>query len=298
MESGINNSESVNPSNLTETELEQVKGFENSVERHSKIPQRLRQEVLGALSNTQELFLGSGNYGVVLNNASYKNISVCIKIVWEKLEIFEGEHYSDEGDAYIKGLKKFRNYFDEIKLEREKMMKDRKNEFVPQNTPAEEFEKMLQAYELLKESGIDCYIPDPYLSGFDEIDDTFLLEDEEEEKEYGVYSTNNFHILVMKRIKGKNLQEIVDSPEENKQFLDLFIKNQNVFCGELKRAISFLNDNKIKHGDLHMRNIMIDEQGKPVIIDFGVNTHLNDRDDLKDVESTLNSFKKKINIDK
>lgn len=284
------------PLESTFVDQEIFEGYES----YTQIPPLLRKEIIDALSNTTELFLGSGNYGVVLKNIKYKDVhSFCIKLTWNALEIFEGEKYSDEGDDYIKGLKKIKNYFDEIKADRAQIAKERNNEFAPQNTPKEEFEKMRQAYAILKEAKIDCYIPKPYLCGFDELDDTFMLEeDTEEQKQHSVYERNNYNLFVMEMVKGKNLQEIADHLEDNRELADLFIQNKESFCNELRKAVSTLNQHNIKHGDLHMRNIMIDNNGKPALIDFGVNTNLHDRNDMEDLESTLRDFQNKLNIDK
>jgi serine/threonine protein kinase len=70
--------------------------------------------------------------------------------------------------------------------------------------------------------------------------------------------------LVMERINGHTIREII------KERLDL-PKDFNLvsFFQELKGFMEKIHNNRIYHRDFHEGNIMIDENGRPWIIDFG-----------------------------
>lgn len=262
-----------------------------------KLQPETRKDIMEALLNPEEAFLGAGNYGIVLNNIKFKGNWVCMKLIWHKIDIIEGSEYSDIDDDYVKALKKYKSYFDEIKRKRKEFLDKVNGEFVSQNSPSEEFQKQFKAFEILKEFGIDCCVPQPLIFGLEDLGDTFLMEeDDEETQKYNVYTQNTFSVLVMEKIEGKNLQEILDSPNENRVLIDLFKKDTNNFIENLRKAISTLNEQGLFHGDINLRNIMIDGKGKPVIIDFGVNTVIVERDDKEDLENTIRSFKNRLNI--
>ena len=75
--------------------------------------------------------------------------------------------------------------------------------------------------------------------------------------------------LVMEKIEGPNLKEAIDNPSlvpDNFNYKD--------FCKSLDDQISKMhNDGRmlegVYHRDLHLKNVMIDKDGLPVIIDFG-----------------------------
>jgi serine/threonine protein kinase len=273
--------------------------LENTIERDTQIDILLRKEVLKAFENYEMVFLGAGNYGVVLNSVKLKGDYVCMKILWDHLEIYEGSEYSDDNDTYTQCLKNMKRHFDDIASQRNEMLSTKNIEFVPQNSPEEEYEKQNKAYLLLKESGIDCRIPEPFLHGTDSIDDTeFMDDDSQEMRSQNVYSRNEFQLIVMEKIVGKNLQDISDRPNQYNEYIELYAQNKDTFDNALAEALSHLNKKGVMHGDINLRNIMIDENGKPVIIDFGSNTAFAERSDPDDLAEVLKVFKKKTGIDK
>jgi len=82
---------------------------------------------------------------------------------------------------------------------------------------------------------------------------------------FAAITKNGKQFLAMEIIKSKNLEEAINHPE-------YFPKNFNKesFIEKLSEMVGILNKNKIYHRDLKPKNILFDEDGGPVIIDFGV----------------------------
>lgn len=74
--------------------------------------------------------------------------------------------------------------------------------------------------------------------------------------------------LVMERIIGYNISEIIKKPELMPEKF-----NYETFCKDLDEQVSIMHKAGIYHRDLHERNVMINEEGLPVIIDFGTATY-------------------------
>lgn len=73
--------------------------------------------------------------------------------------------------------------------------------------------------------------------------------------------------LVMEKINGASVKDIVkDSTLLPEKF------NYKIFCKSLDEQIAKIHKGGIYHRDLHSGNVMINEEGLPVIIDFGTAT--------------------------
>ena len=70
--------------------------------------------------------------------------------------------------------------------------------------------------------------------------------------------------LVMERINGNSVKEILKNTNLMPEKF-----NYQTFCNSLNEQIDRIHRIGIYHRDLHPGNIMIDEEGLPVIIDFG-----------------------------
>ncbi len=79
--------------------------------------------------------------------------------------------------------------------------------------------------------------------------------------------TDHGDFLIMERINGSTVEEVIKNPSLLPENFDY-----NLFINDLENQIEILHNAGIFHRDLHVRNVMIDEHGQPVIIDFGTAT--------------------------
>lgn len=81
--------------------------------------------------------------------------------------------------------------------------------------------------------------------------------------EFGI-STDNFQFLVMEYIHGSSLSYLVDMMKPE------FIDNRLDFIIQLGEAVSYLHRNKWIHRDICPRNVIVDDDNKVKLIDFGL----------------------------
>lgn len=74
----------------------------------------------------------------------------------------------------------------------------------------------------------------------------------------------NMESLAMERVNGQSIKEIIEDDLGLPEKFD-----PDNFFVELDEFLRKMHANRIYHRDLHAGNIMIDENGKPWIIDFG-----------------------------
>ncbi len=80
--------------------------------------------------------------------------------------------------------------------------------------------------------------------------------------------TDKGPVFIMERIDGYSMKDICKKPELiSKNF------NRDIFFKSLEKQVSLMHRSGIYHRDLHWGNVMIDEKGLPVIIDFGTATN-------------------------
>lgn len=76
--------------------------------------------------------------------------------------------------------------------------------------------------------------------------------------------------IIMEKIKGNSIGDITDLKSN---FFTPESYNHKLFFKNLTEMIEKMHENRIYHRDLHSGNVMIDEKGDPVIIDFGAATY-------------------------
>lgn len=89
------------------------------------------------------------------------------------------------------------------------------------------------------------------------------------------YDNAKRHVVVTfeKLIKGKSLEDfVIDNFSQNSNF-NIILRE---ILNKVKLTLNYLYGFLFNHNDLHMGNIMIDETGHPVIIDFDWSTFWND----------------------
>jgi len=79
------------------------------------------------------------------------------------------------------------------------------------------------------------------------------------------------HSYGMEKINGKNLSQILERQSDNIELIAMLktLDRETVKKNLLAYVTSLHDTCKITHGDLFQRNIMVDEEGKFYIIDFG-----------------------------
>ncbi|MEZ4210831.1 MAG: phosphotransferase [Candidatus Paceibacterota bacterium] len=93
--------------------------------------------------------------------------------------------------------------------------------------------------------------------------------------------------LIMERIMGPSIGDVVSS-EVNAPIPEKY--NHDVFFKKLKDNLKKMHDEGIYHRDLHSGNVMIDEEGDPVIIDFGSATEAFSGDEEKYVQTQVKHY--------
>ncbi len=91
--------------------------------------------------------------------------------------------------------------------------------------------------------------------------------------------TTTEEYIIMERVNGHSIGDILD-PHNREAILSEGYVHEDFFK-KLQAMVKKMHDNRIYHRDLHKGNVMINENGEPVIIDFGAATHgYGDDDDI------------------
>lgn len=85
--------------------------------------------------------------------------------------------------------------------------------------------------------------------------------------DYFLYSEYKTGYIIMEYIKGKNIEEFFETADE---------ENINSVFVQIIKAFLYLEQHNILHRDIRPANIMIDEEGKVKVIDFGFGKQLNE----------------------
>ncbi len=79
------------------------------------------------------------------------------------------------------------------------------------------------------------------------------------------------HSYGMEKIQGKSLSQVLERPAENNNLIEQLKQvNREQVKAQLLEYIKAIHEEfKVTHGDLFLRNIMVDESGNFYVIDFG-----------------------------
>lgn len=116
------------------------------------------------------------------------------------------------------------------------------------------------------------------------------------------------HSYGMERIDGKSLSQILERPAENIELLKLVKEmDKKAVLARFTAYIKSLHDQfKLTHGDLFLRNLMMDNEGNFYVIDFGKSEveeigqdhEMRRNSDMAIIRSEINTFFNKVdNID-
>lgn len=213
-----------------------------------------------SISNPEQ-FVGQGNNAIVFDTISGDS-PLCTKILWKKLDVEIKDKRFDLLPLEYNRLRQIQEYFRNINEERRERQ-SRGADFVQQNSPKDEAVIMEQAREILRNKGLERFIP--HLENFlilsrtqegDQIDDhPFYLEEEA-------------HIIQMEKINGASIEDLIvnyQAHTETIESLDL-----EAISKHMHDVLSVLHEQGFVHGDVSIRNILIDfESGEPRLIDYG-----------------------------
>lgn len=214
-------------------------------------------------------FLGSGNDGFVASVDRTPGSYVCVKYVWDKLDVVLGpEMTEDDLDPEIRKLRKIARYFENVRQTNQRVTADTNRSII---VPNDAFtEAMIQdiSRRVLEEAGVNCFVPRVL-----EVD-SFVETEEMERDEHGnpePYSYelhDSYSTIAMEQVQGKSLQDIIMGYPETAEYLEHI---DPVALEEgLRGALRALHSSNIKHQDITIRNVMFDLERKcPAIIDFG-----------------------------
>jgi tRNA A-37 threonylcarbamoyl transferase component Bud32 len=91
--------------------------------------------------------------------------------------------------------------------------------------------------------------------------------------------------IIMERIMGVSVGDVV---KNNAPIPEAY--NHELFFEKLERDLKKMHEDGIYHRDLHVGNVMIDENGNPVIIDFGSATIAFSGDEDKYVQTQVKKY--------
>ena len=144
--------------------------------------------------------------------------------------------------------------------------------FTCQNNPRYVYRKVRKNSEIFEQKLISSVA----------IQNWFAQESGQAPRVHKFISTKNNYWIIMDRIKGESLENIYDENVTTQQRLDIGAKILSV-AYELNRI-------GISHQDLHMGNIIIDNENEKVfLIDFDQSKYVGEFDKVKKIEEVINS---------
>lgn len=212
--------------------------------------------------SSPDFFVGSGNNAVVYDASRQTEdfrTNSCIKALWRKVSAEVSEKRYKELPEVAKPLRKIQDYFEIIKEKKRKLV-NKGHEFRPQVNPETEARYSNRAHLILKDAGSEVSIP--WISRLIE-----LKRGEDNYETDPKYSwEEDVTLLVMEKVHGENIEKIILEMDENSLVPKI---NFEEFSQKLRNALELFHKKGLYHNDISTRNIMVREDGEPVIIDFG-----------------------------
>lgn len=242
------------------------------------------------LLESNETEIGRGNNAIVFRTLDEETERpVCVKAVWGagKIQADIKDGRRDLLPPLGKVFSRFQDHFRRVRDKKKKLAAGGVIGFRDQNKPQEEAEITNEAHLILKRSSSE--VTTPWISR--------IIEIEREESEWGAgidypYSySEKASLLVMDQIDGVSIEDMILSRDRFSEIRDKI--NFSEFVRKLEDAIKILHDAGLSHQDISTRNIMIDKDGNPVIIDFGATKRIGanfmetTKTDFEDLRQTM-----------
>lgn len=214
----------------------------------------------------KEHFLGSGNDGFVASVDKSFDSYICVKYVWDKLEVIPGSEMDLESlDDEISKLYEISVYFERIRAANQRVSAETNRASIPPNKPL--VEAMLQdmARKILEENNVGCNVP-----RIIEVDSFEEIEEDHSPHSYSLHES--YSTIMMEKVRGLSVQDLITGYPETSEYLETL--DVDAFEKGLVEGLQALHKNGIKHQDITIRNVMVElSTGNPVIIDFGKATY-------------------------
>jgi len=94
----------------------------------------------------------------------------------------------------------------------------------------------------------------------------------------GILESGIFLVLIMEYIDGNVLIEYFETDHTRIEYIKILF--------ELINALKYLHENNIVHGDIKPNNIIVDSEGKPIIIDYDLSRFADGRQQTKNIFGT------------
>jgi predicted Ser/Thr protein kinase len=228
------------------------------------------EEILQILADTEqrllkpELMLGEGAHGAVFTRNQAKSAS-CVKLMWDSTTTIKAKNNDNSK------LSDYYRYLQSI------LSKKGKFEFRSKNSARDE------AAITNKAASVDG-IRSPKVFAV-----VKLQREVDEWDEQGTYAQEDVEMLVMERVRGMNIEQIIDQSKFPLEFLPETFSFKE-FEADLLDQIERLHEAGIYHRDITLRNVMIESQtGKPWIIDFGISNDVPGDDPYFHLSTTVDS---------
>jgi serine/threonine protein kinase len=240
----------------------------------------------------KKTFLGAGNNALVYNALDSENNELCVKCIWDSVGVGLKSKKFEKLPAAVQALRKVEEYFEIIKR-RKQMFEVRGASFMPQNSATVEAILTNFAKSILAKNNMPQNVP--------KVD--FVIQRDVEKsgeipsgngKNEPYMTFESMHMVYMEVVAGRTIEDIIlSSAEAERGHLNI-----ERIETKLRAMLDAFHSEYLYHRDISTRNILIDPNGDPWIIDFGTaevsqahpeDSAQNDNDQLK---SVLNDFRK------
>jgi len=249
---------------LTYREVLRELGIEGFHAENDPIAAEQFETTYEAFLSNQESIIGSGNHAIVFDTLTDgSKATLCAKGLWNPgLSVACRNKSPNILPLKYERLRGIQRYYDQIAAKRREYT-SRGIEFVSQASPTDEAIITNIAHAVAQKSGLGHMVPHVDMiieykredegQANDKLKSTYLVAEQ-------------VTFLIMTKVHGANIEQIALSKEPHAllQRIDF-----PTFAKKIKDLLAALHEKGIYHNDISTRNIMVDTEGNPHLIDFG-----------------------------
>lgn len=245
-------------------ELLKELGIEGFHEEQDPIAESSFEASYESFLSNEDSIIGSGNHAIVFDTLSdSEGSTLCAKGIWSRgLSVACRNKTSGILPHKYERLRAVQRYYDLISEKRREYASAGIN-FVSQTGALDEALITNIAHEIAKKTGLGAMVPhvdmviEYHRSDEGEANDA---------RKSPFMVSEHVHFLVMTKVHGSTVEQIVLS-EKKSPLLDRV--NFSTFKSSVLKLIAGLHEKGMYHNDISTRNIMVDREGNPHLIDFG-----------------------------